>query len=81
MSPILSNIGGLIVESGSVISHGAILSREYGVPAVFNVENITRLVNNGNTVSLDGDTGIVKLYSNDFSKNTVQSNNKIFQID
>ena len=81
MSPILSNVGGLIVESGSVISHGAILSREYGVPAVFNVENITRLVNNGNTVSLDGDTGIVKLYSNDFSKNTVQSNNKIFQID
>jgi len=63
MSPILSRIGGLIVERGSVISHGAILSREYGVPAVFNIKNITRLVSDGDEVSLDGNTGIIKLNS------------------
>tara|TARA_Y100000310_G_scaffold224388_1_gene226225 strand:- start:355 stop:1467 length:1113 start_codon:yes stop_codon:yes gene_type:complete len=61
MSPVLSRIGGLIVERGSVISHGAILSREYGVPAVFNIKNITRLVADGDEVSLDGNTGIIKL--------------------
>ena len=81
MSPILSKIGGLIVESGSVISHGAILSREYGVPAVFNVANITRLVTNGDTVSLDGNTGIIKLDSNVSLEHITQMNDKIFQID
>ena len=81
MSPILMRIGGLIVEGGSVISHGAILSREYGVPAVFNVANITRLVTNGDTVSLDGNTGIIKLDSNVSLEHITQMNDKIFQID
>tara|TARA_Y100000588_G_C13531402_1_gene617945 strand:+ start:44 stop:259 length:216 start_codon:yes stop_codon:yes gene_type:complete len=63
MSPILSRIGGLIVERGSIISHGAILSREYGVPAVFNIKNLTKLVADGDEVSVDGNTGIIKINS------------------
>jgi len=76
MSPILSRIGGLIVEKGSIISHGAILSREYGVPAVFNVENITRLIKDGDKVSLDGNTGIIQLDSNDSFVNAIKNNEK-----
>ena len=64
MSTILTRIGGLIVERGSVLSHGAILSREYGVPSVFNVEGITSSVKNGDFVGIDGVSGIVTVYSN-----------------
>jgi pyruvate,water dikinase len=51
--------GALVLERGGILSHGAIVAREFGVPAVVGVEGITRRVHGGEQVSVDGDAGEV----------------------
>jgi phosphohistidine swiveling domain-containing protein len=51
--------GALVLERGGILSHGAIVAREFGVPAVVGVEGITRRLRGGEEVSVDGDTGDV----------------------
>jgi pyruvate,water dikinase len=51
--------GALVLERGGILSHGAIVAREFGVPAVVGVEGITRRLRGGEQVSVDGDTGEV----------------------
>ena len=60
-TPVFSKIGGLITESGGVLSHGAVVSREFGIPAVTNVRNACSVFKNGQKVTLDGSEGIVVL--------------------
>ncbi len=58
-TPLLGIVGGLVLELGSRLSHGAVIAREYRVPAVVNVEGaMTRLVD-GAEVTLDGTRGLV----------------------
>jgi phosphohistidine swiveling domain-containing protein len=49
-----------VVERGGMLSHGAIIAREYGIPAVVGVAHATRLIRNGDTVRVDGDLGMVE---------------------
>ncbi|NJO80450.1 MAG: pyruvate phosphate dikinase PEP/pyruvate-binding protein [Cyanobacteria bacterium RM1_2_2] len=56
---LLARAGGLIAEVGGQLSHGAIVAREYGIPAVMNVTNATRRFKNGQTVRIDGTAGVV----------------------
>jgi pyruvate,water dikinase len=58
-TPVFSKIGGLITESGGVLSHGAVVSREFGIPAVTNVRNACSVFENGQRVTIDGSQGIV----------------------
>jgi phosphohistidine swiveling domain-containing protein len=51
--------GALVLERGGILSHGAIVAREFGVPAVVGVEGATRRLRGGERVSVDGDTGEV----------------------
>ena len=51
--------GGLVLERGGILSHGAIVAREFGVPAVVGVEDATRVLQGGGQVMVDGDTGEV----------------------
>ena len=60
-SPILARAGGLISEVGGRLSHGAIVAREYNIPAVMDVENATSIFQNGQRVRLNGQTGIVEI--------------------
>ncbi len=60
-TPVFSKIGGLITESGGVLSHGAVVSREFGIPAVTNVRNACSQLRNGQRVTLDGSEGKVVL--------------------
>ena len=53
--------GGLVIERGGMLSHGAIIAREYGIPAVIGVPDATRLIGNGDRLRVDGDHGIVQL--------------------
>jgi rifampicin phosphotransferase len=53
-------VKGLIVERGGMLSHGAIIAREYGVPAVIGVADATRIIRNGDIVRVDGDLGVVE---------------------
>jgi pyruvate,water dikinase len=52
-------IKGLVIERGGLLSHGAIIAREYGIPAVVGVRDATRLIEDGQTVHVDGDQGRV----------------------
>lgn len=53
--------GGLVIERGGMLSHGAIIARELGIPAVVGVRHATRRIASGNRLSLDGDRGVVDI--------------------
>ncbi len=57
----LARAGGLISEVGGRLSHGAIIAREYGVPAVMDIPNAMQIFQDGQRVKIDGQTGIVEL--------------------
>lgn len=54
-------IKGLIIERGGMLSHGAIIAREYGIPAVVGVPEATLRIRSGDRVRVDGDQGVVEL--------------------
>jgi pyruvate,water dikinase len=56
----LSLASGLIVEKGGLLSHGSIIAREYGLPAVANVPHATQRFRTGEVVLIDGSTGVVQ---------------------
>ena len=60
-TPYFSMIAGLITDLGSAVSHGAVIAREYGLPCVVNSRVGTRVINTGDRVKLDGDTGVVEI--------------------
>ncbi|MGB3787488.1 MAG: glycerol-3-phosphate acyltransferase [Phormidesmis sp.] len=60
-SPLLARIGGLIAEVGGQLSHGAIIAREYGIPAVMNVSEATQKLTTGQRVRIDGQRGTVEI--------------------
>jgi phosphoenolpyruvate synthase/pyruvate phosphate dikinase len=60
-TPVFSVIGGLVLEIGGALSHGAIVAREYGLPAVTNIPQATQLIRDGQVITVDGATGRVTL--------------------
>ena len=60
----LSRAGGIIAEVGGRLSHGAIIAREYQIPAVMDVSNAMQLLKPGQKVRLDGDRGIIEILPN-----------------
>lgn len=56
---LLKQVGGIITETGGHTSHGAILARELNIPAIVNVENATKLIQERTEVLLDGTAGKV----------------------
>jgi pyruvate,water dikinase len=60
-TPVFSKIGGLITETGGILSHGAVVSREYGIPAVTNITNACEIFQTGQIVKINGFSGIVSL--------------------
>ena len=59
LAPLLPGLGGLVAETGSVLSHLAILAREYGVPTVVGLDGATERFAEGTWVVVDGTTGEV----------------------
>ncbi len=53
--PVFFLISGLVIERGGMLSHGAILAREFGIPCVVGVREATRVIPNGSTVTVDAD--------------------------
>ena len=53
-------VHGLVIERGGMLSHGAIIAREYGIPAVIGVADATRLIHDGDRLRVDGDLGLVE---------------------
>ena len=60
-SPYFVAAGGLVIEQGGILSHGSIVAREYGLPAVTNVGSATRFIRTGDLVEVDGNRGRVTI--------------------
>ncbi|OYR39975.1 phosphoenolpyruvate synthase [Halorubrum sp. Hd13] len=60
MVPAMKRAAGIVTDEGGMTSHAAIISRELGVPAVVGTGNGTRLLEDGQEVTLDGDKGTVR---------------------
>ncbi len=58
-TPLFAIAGGLVTEVGGILSHGAIVAREYGIPAVMAVPGATRILEEGQRMTVDGNKGIV----------------------
>ena len=59
--PVFPLISGLVMERGGMLSHGAIIAREFGIPSIVGVAEATRLIPSGATVCLDGDRATVRV--------------------
>ena len=60
-TPLFLHAAGLVMERGGILSHGAVVAREYGVPAVANIPNATRYITDGQMLQIDGNTGTVSI--------------------
>jgi rifampicin phosphotransferase len=62
-APLFSRASAVVVEIGGLFSHAATVAREYGLPAVANVEGATDLLRDGDVVRVDGSRGVVEVIS------------------
>ena len=62
-SSLFGTVGALITEKGGMLSHGAILAREYGIPAVLNIPSAMAVIQDGDRLTVDGDRGEVIIHS------------------
>ncbi|MCL5281430.1 MAG: PEP-utilizing enzyme [Planctomycetes bacterium] len=60
-TPYFLPAAGVVMDMGGVLSHGAIIAREYGLPAVVNVGPASRIIQTGQTIRVDGDRGTVTI--------------------
>ena len=62
-TPLFLHAAGLVMERGGILSHGAVVAREYGVPAVANIPNATQHIADGQTLQVDGNQGTVSIFT------------------
>ena len=62
-TPLFVSIKGLVTEVGGLMTHGAVIAREYGLPAVVGVEHATRLIKDGQRIRVHGTDGYVEILS------------------
>jgi pyruvate,water dikinase len=60
-TPLFLVAGGVVLEQGGMLSHGAVVAREYGLPGVVNVEGATTRIADGQVITVDGRRGLVFL--------------------
>jgi len=60
-TPLFLTAAGLVMEVGGLMTHGAVVAREYGIPAVAGVDRATERLLTGQTISLNGSTGEIRL--------------------
>src|SRR5262249_43969081 len=60
-TPLFVAIEGLVTEVGGMMTHGAVIAREYGLPAVVGVEHATQLIRDGQRIRVHGTDGYVEL--------------------
>jgi pyruvate,water dikinase len=58
-TPLLAIAGGVVTDAGGALSHGSIVAREYGIPAVMGTHRATKLFRDGQIITIDGDRGVV----------------------
>jgi phosphohistidine swiveling domain-containing protein len=71
-TPLFLKASGLVMEVGGAMAHGAIVAREYGIPAVVGVAGATKLLATGSRVTLDGTAGTVALEGNSAEQGSLE---------
>ncbi|GHO55663.1 phosphoenolpyruvate synthase [Ktedonobacter robiniae] len=61
-TPLFVSIKGLVTEVGGLMTHGAVIAREYGLPAVVGVESATKLIKDGERIRVNGTEGYVEIF-------------------
>ena len=64
-TPLFVSIRGLVTEAGGLMTHGAVIAREYGIPAVVGVVDATRLIQDGQRIRVHGTEGYVEVLTRD----------------
>jgi pyruvate,water dikinase len=59
-TPLFVAVAGLVTEVGGLMTHGAVIAREYGLPAVIGVQDATRLISDGQRIRVHGSDGYVE---------------------
>ncbi|MEN1937812.1 phosphoenolpyruvate synthase [Paenibacillus sp. 102] len=60
-TPLFVSIKGLVTEVGGLMTHGAVIAREYGLPAVVGVENATKMIKDGQRIRVNGTEGYIEI--------------------
>ena len=60
-TPYFVPAAGIVTDQGGLLSHGSIIAREYGIPAVVNIPAATRIIKTGQTLRVDGNRGVVTI--------------------
>jgi len=60
-TPLFVSIKGLVTEVGGLMTHGAVIAREYGLPAVVGVDNATKLIKDGQRIRVHGTEGYIEI--------------------
>ena len=60
-TPLIINCGGIVLEVGGMLQHGALVSREFNKPCVVGIENVTKIIKDGEEVEVDAIEGVVRL--------------------
>src|SRR5699024_6315108 len=60
-TPLFVSIKGLVTEVGGLMTHGAVIAREYGLPAVVGVENATKVIRDGQRIRVNGTEGYIEV--------------------
>lgn len=60
-TPMYAFASALVTSTGSILSHGLVSAREYNLPAVIGIADVTRRLVNGQTITVDGDQGTVSI--------------------
>ncbi len=60
-TPLFAMAGGVVTDIGGPLSHGSIVAREYGIPAVLGTGSATKFIQSGQTITIDGKAGIVTI--------------------
>lgn len=61
-APVFPLISGLVIERGGMLSHGAIVAREFGIPAIVGVKSATVIIKDGQEITIYGDTGRIEVH-------------------
>jgi rifampicin phosphotransferase len=60
-TPLFLSAGGLVMEVGGMMTHGAVVAREYGIPAIVGVDQATTRLQTGQLIAIDGSSGKIQL--------------------
>jgi phosphohistidine swiveling domain-containing protein len=75
-TPYFLPAAGVVMDQGGILSHGAIIAREYGIPAVVNVGPASRMIRTGQLLRVDGDRGTVTLLDDEIRSTKHEIRNK-----